>query len=252
MPDGIGSTVNYRISGYAGAVYQNQILRVKDQPKPTYYIVLPKGPALIEPFTAQLLLADPQMPRAYGMGTPTAFEVPLSGITQAPPNSQRIDPAGYPEQIPRVVRPSDVSGPGGAQSASVCSGSSDTSGASTATEIHVGPAGPGAWEAPTSQPQNGDVNVVVPPGRAALIRPLAHAGQDNHTTFLLTDAGIKYPVPDEQTQAALGYGDTTRTPVLDGIAAQIPTGPSLSATAALDPQAQEPPTAPSATPVSGS
>ncbi len=51
--------------------------------------------------------------------------------------------------------------------------------------------------------------VYVPPGTGTLVRERVGAGGPTGTTYLVTDAGLKYPVPSADAVAALGYGGVT-------------------------------------------
>jgi type VII secretion protein EccB len=74
---------------------------------------------------------------------------------------------------------------------------------------------------------------VVRPGRGALVRALhasgaAHAG----TTYLVSDDGVKYRVPTEDSLKALGYGASDVASVPAPLLSALPTGPDLDPAAA--------------------
>jgi type VII secretion protein EccB len=73
----------------------------------------------------------------------------------------------------------------------------------------------------------------VPPnkGMLAVSVPLA-PGQKTATRYLITDRGIRYPVPDDQALGALGFGGVAPTPVPQHVLDALPTGPALSVAAA--------------------
>jgi hypothetical protein len=76
-------------------------------------------------------------------------------------------------------------------------------------------------------PQVADLISVAPRG-GALVRPLAAPGIGGSSLFLVTDAGVKFPVPSAAAAAALGYraGQAARLPA--ALLGLLPTGPALS------------------------
>ncbi|MFI7589855.1 type VII secretion protein EccB [Spongisporangium articulatum] len=228
---GIGRKVPYAALD-GTAIFLGQIFKVDAQAgqPDRYYVAVDDGLARISTFVAQLMLADPYQRAAYYNGdqSPVPFSTSTETIARIP-SSRVVAPGGFPADRPDLIRAGSL--PDGASSA-VCAAYDDPSGASTASRIYLGGRGPGSWQPPREEAGTGGVNVVVPPGEGALIRPLAHAGQDGGSTFLLTDGGVKYPVPSAKTKEVLGYKDAGRAPVPAGVAALIPTGPALSEEAA--------------------
>lgn len=78
-------------------------------------------------------------------------------------------------------------------------------------------------------PLEGDDGAFVPPNKGMLAAavPLAD-GQKKPRRYLITDRGIKYPLPDDDSVNALGYGGVAPTPVDADVLAALPTGPTLS------------------------
>ncbi len=70
--------------------------------------------------------------------------------------------------------------------------------------------------------------ISVAPGGGALVRPEAAPGVGGSSLFLVTDAGVKYPVPSAAAAAALGYraGQAARLPA--ALLGLLPTGPALN------------------------
>jgi hypothetical protein len=54
--------------------------------------------------------------------------------------------------------------------------------------------------------------------------------------YLITDQGVAYPVPDDESLRALGYGGMTPVPVDASLVAALPSGPSLSRSALREDQ----------------
>jgi hypothetical protein len=91
--------------------------------------------------------------------------------------------------------------------------------------------------------------VVIPGGRAALVRLLPPPGAAAGTAYLITDQGLKYPMPidaADKVRQSLGYGKVAPVPIPAALLALVPTGPSL------DPQAATLFIAPPAAPASPS
>ena len=86
--------------------------------------------------------------------------------------------------------------------------------------------------------------VLVPGGTGALIRPTASQGVPTGVTYLVTDQGIRYAVPNDDARTALGYGDVTAVRLPESLLDLVPAGP------VLDPAAtgQYVPAAPSPSP----
>jgi type VII secretion protein EccB len=72
-------------------------------------------------------------------------------------------------------------------------------------------------------------NVYVPPGSGALVKDRANA------VYLITDTGSRYPVADDESVKALGYGAVTAPTVDTSLLALLPKGPALGRSAATQP-----------------
>ncbi|MEV7027864.1 type VII secretion protein EccB, partial [Kitasatospora sp. NPDC093558] len=110
-------------------------------------------------------------------------------------------------------------------------------------DLHVGSGAPvgsvtvlaaadaGAGRAPTPVPgcavadRTADL-VAVRPGRGALVRALSGAGTGS-TEYLVTDAGVRYPLPSAGAVKQLGYGGSSPVAVPSGVLGLLPTGPVL-------------------------
>ncbi|HYQ63787.1 type VII secretion protein EccB [Actinophytocola sp.] len=67
------------------------------------------------------------------------------------------------------------------------------------------------------------------PGTAVLAGALPpRAGRKVPDRYLITDEGLKFPLPDDESITALGLGGAPVTPVAGDLLAAVPTGPVLS------------------------
>ena len=71
-------------------------------------------------------------------------------------------------------------------------------------------------------------SVAVNPGGGALVNATLTGGGAGAAHFLITDAGVKYPVPDGNSLAALGYGEVEATQLPTTWLNLLPTGPALT------------------------
>ncbi|MFB7054894.1 type VII secretion protein EccB [Streptomyces vinaceus] len=75
--------------------------------------------------------------------------------------------------------------------------------------------------------------VRVRPGRGLLARVLGADGRPvGDTTYLVTDTGAKYRVPDREALSALGYGEGSARALPSRLLAMLPSGPDLDVAAA--------------------
>jgi type VII secretion protein EccB len=95
----------------------------------------------------------------------------------------------------------------------------------------VGPAVPGGPVVGPDRP----ATVLLAPGRGAVVEVLSAPDAGSGVLHLVTDAGIRYPVPSVEVLAMLGYSGIAPTQLSAEVAALIPAGP------ALDPQAARTP-----------
>jgi type VII secretion protein EccB len=183
------------------------------------YLVRSDGLAPITPTEAALVLGDTNNASAYPDGRPRVLSVSVAAATSAP-ISKSTDDAGYPGALPVLANPSPT--------AVLCAvgDGQDT------TRIMAEPALPlpdGGKPMPASGAADPRVagEVYVPPTSGALVRELVGSGGTTPTTYLVTDAGTKYPVPSQDALKFLGYGGITPQPVAGTLLALLPTGPSL-------------------------
>lgn len=88
-----------------------------------------------------------------------------------------------------------------------------------------------AGQPPAAQPGvapacNGADRIVVRPGGGALARAVTGSGAGS-TLYLVTDTGVKYPLPSPATAKVLGYTKAVPVAVPTRLLGLLPTGPSL-------------------------
>jgi hypothetical protein len=79
--------------------------------------------------------------------------------------------------------------------------------------------------------------VVVPPNSGAVVEVLASPAAPSGALCIITDLGIRYPVPSPEVLAMLGYGGVTPVRVPAELVALLPSGPALDPAAAQQPVA---------------
>nr|MDT0659343.1 type VII secretion protein EccB [Micromonospora sp. DSM 115978] len=79
--------------------------------------------------------------------------------------------------------------------------------------------------------------VLVPAGRVTTVRVLGAPSAQAGPYYVITDLGIKYPVPQASVLPMLGYQPELAVNVPAALVSRIPTGPALDPGAALQPAA---------------
>jgi Type VII secretion system ESX-1, transport TM domain B len=159
---------------------------------------------------------------ALGWAAEPAMPV-APGFLKALPAGPDLTPKRLPARRPALVSVPDEAGP------AVCV-SYRSGGTATVEMYQRAPGQLTSASGDTSQPSR----VLVPGGHGALVQPTTAGGTpDGRVTFLVTDQGIRYRVPDAKARTALGYGDVTPVPVPEAVLGLVPAGPVLSTTAAV-------------------
>jgi type VII secretion protein EccB len=159
---------------------------------------------------------------AYGGGAVTPAEIGPQDLAAHEAPSSAWFPGGLPDQPPRLV----PVGPG----QGVCSDLHPGTGAPTTTVTVVDAAAlggaPPAMQAGVRPTCTAADRIAVRPGGGALVRALSGGGGGN-TEYLVTDGGVKYPIPSPTVAGRLGYGSAPAAAVPSGLLGLLPTGPSL-------------------------
>jgi type VII secretion protein EccB len=199
-----------------GQLFVVRLAGVEDR----YYLLLRDG---FSPLTATgyaIVAADPDTARAYPGREVAPIEVGPPALAEVPVSGRRL----FPQQAPPVPPPVGVAGDG----RSWCV-RRDASG--TATVVADTPvAGSPAAESPAVA---GPVRMA--PGSGGLVVP-GRPGQAAGTALsLITDAGLRYPVPTKDAAEALGYPPGAATAVPPEWLRLLPEGPSLDIGAVRSP-----------------
>ncbi|WP_127500464.1 type VII secretion protein EccB [Actinoplanes solisilvae] len=81
----------------------------------------------------------------------------------------------------------------------------------------------------------GKVRVVAQPGTGMTVTPVPHASTARPPVTFISEAGIAYPVADQNTQTALGLNRVPATPFPQSLLSTLEPGPSLSQSAVTGP-----------------
>ncbi|MFJ8622602.1 type VII secretion protein EccB [Kitasatospora sp. NPDC093550] len=221
-----------------------------EAPGGAHYLLTKDGLVPLSPTLYALLLGDPRTQQeAYGGAAPAA--APIGAMDLAGHKAPGGPPgAGLPESPPVLVpllRGEGVcadlrTGTGTGTGAPVTSVTVLPNDRAEAGRPPVAPAG-----APQAVCAVAD-RIAVRPGGGALVRTLSGAGAGS-TEYLVTEAGVRYPLPSAAAAKQLGYGGTTPVAVPAPVLGLLPSGPLLDPAAVS--AADAGPTAGTATAVPG-
>jgi type VII secretion protein EccB len=190
-----------------------EVFRVGDAQQ--YFVLTRTGLAALTPTAAIVLLAG----TAPGRLTPDEFAA-------APRDDTAVLPDGYPRELPSLAATDPTTPP------ALCAVYPGGPGGQPDVEVRILDRVPPALAGTPGTGGAAADRVVVPPGRGVLVRALPAPGVTTGPVFVVTDQGVRYPVPSAADLAALGYGDVAAQLVPTSFLGLLPTGPALSAGAA--------------------
>jgi hypothetical protein len=212
-----------------------------------HYLLLDPGLVTIGDTMARLLLSSRQQ---------TAVDISAQAA-RAVQGNPRFEPEGFPDDIPRLRN-------SGAEPAMVCAryGEAPTGGLTSTIKLFPRPDPRLVQASAELPPPRVGVDgvrladrVLLAGGHGALVQVVPSAGTavTGATRYLVTDQGVKYALPRQETdvvQESLGYAGVTPTPVPAYLLALLPTGPALDPAVALRFQSDAEPSVapPAATP----
>ncbi|MCO5996126.1 type VII secretion protein EccB [Actinoallomurus rhizosphaericola] len=191
-----------------------------------WYVLMNDGLAPIKQSEGWLLQNDPESAKAYKGGRPEPISLAPATANASPRSSQKPSADGMPETMPKVAI-YDPATP-------LCSVYADTTRGSLDARVSVGGTVPPPNQAaPAAAAGTGKVavvdQVVLPPGSGALVGLLPGANQLNAVSSysVLTDQGLRFPVPSADVATKLGFDVKKVAPVPANLLSLIPVGPSL-------------------------
>ncbi|SDM80619.1 type VII secretion protein EccB [Allokutzneria albata] len=181
------------------------------------YLVRTDGLAPINDFQVRIL---------RGQYSVQPVEVSAAAATAAP-SSNALLPAPGTAALPAQPPTLAVVGDGG--KAPVCSRAVD---AKTAPEVSLGGRADALANglATRAQTQGGTKladRVLLPPGRVVIVRATASDRADGGALNIVTDLGIRYPVPSAEVLGKLGYSPASAVSMPASLVQRIPVGPTL-------------------------
>ncbi|GAA2757498.1 type VII secretion protein EccB [Actinopolymorpha rutila] len=187
-----------------------------------YYVMTADGFARLSEVQAKILLGTGAASAGGGQAQSTFTEIAFSVVlAHTSPTDDDLQVKDLPPTPPRLATTSSPDAP-------LCLWyDNDQSGDRARMHLTTGgtlPSGAGsAGSAGSDQPR-----VLVPPGGGALAALLPAPGVRPSGYYLVTESGVKFPVPDTDTLARLGYADAHPLPVPPTLLNLIPPGPALS------------------------
>jgi type VII secretion protein EccB len=199
-----------------------QVLVTRNVSSPSeFYLAEAGGLAPITAAQAAIVLGDPANAAAYPGAAGAPVPVSPAAIVPAPIVHQTLpDGAGAPSAPPSA---DDTS------AGLPCMDYPSAGGAPARLVIAMPPPGtPPALSSPgvSASPQTASL-IDVAPGGGAFVRSLAAPGVGGDSLYLVTEAGIKFPVPSASAATALGYRAGRAVAMPASLLGLLPTGPAL-------------------------
>ncbi|MDL4772609.1 type VII secretion protein EccB [Actinomadura xylanilytica] len=206
-PDGTPSPVGqtYRVAAVAGTGQR-------------YYVLLADGGlSSISESQARLLLDE----AGAGPNAPGQPREITPGVAASNPSKTNLHSRDLPETPPKIV-PYTQTDP-------LCAVYRDTDRLSAEARFTIGGA------VPPSTGGAAGLDEVSLPGGGTFAGTLSGPGQRPQTFSLITDQGLRYPVPTQDEVTKLGYSTSTAVPVPANLLQLFREGPALASAAALRP-----------------
>ncbi len=199
-----------------------------------YAVAVPAGLAAVSQLQAALLLADPAIAAVQGQPGPRELSpAEFTARLVAPPLTPTGDRAP-PSTIPVLAHPQSAE-------RGLCTtteGRTTSACATCGLAVDVPLGGPGipgirvgAGSGPGSSVAALTDRVVIGSGHGALVSALPAPG----ALSLVSELGVRYPLPSADVLAMLGYQGVTPVPVPANLVALLPVGPALDPVAARTP-----------------
>jgi type VII secretion protein EccB len=186
---------------------------------PQYAVAVADGLAPISQVQANLLLGDRRT--AAVQGRSGAIELSPGDYTAAPtsaPLTPRPGELAPPLSMPALTQPSSVD-------SRLCARVDGPRGLPSIRLDVPAAEGTGGTGAPIGR-------VLVPPGRGAVVEAVPSPDARSGALSLVTDLGVRYPVPGTDVLDTLGYAGVAPVRMPSALVAALPTGPVLDSDAA--------------------
>lgn len=211
-------------------VRTGQVVRVRSGAgTEEFYLVERTALRPVTPLEAAILLGSADLARVYD-GAPAYVDTSpagVGGLTAGGGAGQR-DVLDTPARLPRLAQPA----PGD----SLCA---TFHGGGATPVLTVGGAAPAAASvAPSGTVTAGTDrldSVLVEPGHAALVEAMTSPDAQDGALTLVTDAGLRFALPEPGVIAALGYAGAPVVRLPAALVSRVPAGPALDPAAASSP-----------------
>jgi type VII secretion protein EccB len=225
---GAGPRIN-GLPSVLGQVYEvsNPVVNTRQ-----LYLLTDKGLEPLARTAAALILADPDTQKAYPNQKAAVIRVGADGLGGAKVVDSRGDYlVGYPASPPQPVNAIGSDLP--------CVRHALAGGGTTVTTASLRePDLAGAVTVPTRTATASTIDeIVAPTGSGMLVQDRAAPGAVAGARYFVSEYGVKFPLPDDETVGALGFGGVKPVDMPSEMLALLPTGPVLSREAALQGQA---------------
>lgn len=180
-------------------------------------------------------LTELQMLLLRGEYAVEPVEIPAAVAGEAPTSDALAPPTG--EAAPPPAAPELIALPADGR-VTLCAQTSDARAPPLVTlggDLAAGAAGaiPTSGESPEGT-RLADL-VLAPPGRIAVVRALPSQTAGTGAFNLVTDVGLRFPVPSEEVLTMLGYSEAIAVDMPAALVQRIPAGPTLDPAAARQP-----------------
>lgn len=185
-----------------------------------WFVQLGDGLAPISQTEASLLISDPS-----SRDLPPAREI-QPAVASSDPSETTVHKKELPETMPtaRTFEPAQP----------LCAVYRNTERLSTAAELTLGGTLPEPRTTAVAGPSvAGSLDQVVLPGGGTLAGVLPAPGQPPQARYLVTDQGIRFPIPRPEDVTKLGFNPESAAPVPANLMLLLPQGPALEQQAAL-------------------
>ncbi len=197
-----------------------------------YFVLLEDGLAPISTVQARLLLGDPASARAYPRAQVVPRPITPAERAQADESSADLGESGYPSAAPDALRfPTDGD-------VALCATPAGFRDGVPYFTLTLGVQAPITSSTQAIAPvQAADSSaladyVLIDAGAGALVQSVPSEAVSDGPLYLVTDQGVRFPIPDAESRKALGYESVKASRVPQTLVELLPLGPALDQAAA--------------------